>query len=200
MPIAPPPQRPPPQRPPPQRPPPQRPPLQRPPLQRPPLQRPPPQRPPPQRPPPQRLLQGPGRPRDRGRLRTLPTRAGGVVEESEQLERFKDFLTSKGLRLTKQRQAIAEVFFRSSAHLSLPELLALARREHPSVGYATVYRTMKILAESGLATEHKFAEGSVRYESSIKGEHHDHLICVDCGRIVEYEDDEIERLQEELAR
>lgn len=122
------------------------------------------------------------------------------MEESEQLERFKDFLASKGLRLTRQRQAIAEVFFRTSAHLSLPEVLSLARQEHPSVGYATVYRTMKILAESGLATEHKFAEGSVRYEPSVEGEHHDHLICVDCGRIVEYEDDEIERLQEELAR
>ncbi len=122
------------------------------------------------------------------------------MEESEQLERFKDFLTSQGLRFTKQRQAIAEVFFRAGAHLSLPEVLELARREHASVGYATVYRTMKILAESGLATEHKFAEGNVRYESSIEGEHHDHLICVDCGRIVEYEDDEIERLQEELAR
>ena len=122
------------------------------------------------------------------------------MEAGEQLERFRDYLATQGLRLTKQRQAIAEVFFGSDAHLSLPELLDLARSRHASVGYATVYRTMKILAESGLATEHKFAEGNVRYEPSIEGEHHDHMICVTCGRIVEYEDERIERLQDELAR
>ena len=60
-----------------------------------------------------------------------------------------------------------------------------------------MYRTMKLLASSGLAHEHKFADGNVRYEPA--GEHHDHLICVRCGKIVEYEDHEIERLQEELA-
>jgi Fur family ferric uptake transcriptional regulator len=122
------------------------------------------------------------------------------VQRSDQIERFKVYLTNQGLKYTRQRQAIAEVFFGSTAHLSLIDLLDLAKSQHPSVGYATVYRTMKILAESGLATEHKFAEGNVRYEPSVVGEHHDHLICVNCGRIVEYEDDEIERLQEELAR
>ena len=122
------------------------------------------------------------------------------MEQGEHLDRFKEFLTAQGLRYTKQRQAIAEVFFGSDAHLSLLELLELARQRHASVGYATVYRTMKILAESGLATEHKFAEGSARYEPSLDGEHHDHLICINCGRIVEYEDEQIERLQEELAR
>lgn len=122
------------------------------------------------------------------------------MTRSEQLESFKSYLTSMGLKYTRQREAIAEVFFDSGAHLSLTDLLDLAKVRHPSVGYATVYRTMKILAESGLATEHKFAEGNVRYEPSVEGEHHDHLICVDCGKIVEYEDEQIERLQEELAR
>lgn len=121
------------------------------------------------------------------------------MEQVEQIDRFKEFLTEQGLRLTRQREAIAEVFFGSDAHLSLLDLLELARQRHAGVGYATVYRTMKLLAESGLATEHKFAEGNVRYESSVEGEHHDHLICVTCGRIVEYEDERIERLQEELA-
>lgn len=122
------------------------------------------------------------------------------MERSDQIERFKVYLTNQGLKYTRQRQAIAEVFFGSTAHLSLVDLLDLAKIQQPSVGYATVYRTMKILAESGLATEHKFAEGNVRYEPTVAGEHHDHLICVTCGRIVEYEDDDIERLQEELAR
>lgn len=127
---------------------------------------------------------------------------GGVVGANgheEQIERFREYLTSKGLKFTRQRRTIAEVFFNSGAHLSLTELLDLARAEQSSIGYATVYRTMKLMAESGLALEHKFAEGNVRYEPTVDGEHHDHLICVNCGRIVEYEDEDIERLQEELA-
>jgi Fur family transcriptional regulator, ferric uptake regulator len=121
------------------------------------------------------------------------------VQHGEHIERFKGWLTEQGLKYTRQRQAIAEVFFESGQHLSLDDLLELAKARHPSVGYATVYRTMKILAESGLATEHKFSEGLVRYEPAVEGEHHDHLICVDCGRIVEYEDEEVERLQHALA-
>jgi len=122
------------------------------------------------------------------------------VEHVEQIDQFKAYLVTQGLKFTRQREAIANVFFDSTAHLSLADLLELAKVRQPSVGYATVYRTMKLLADCGLATEHKFAEGNVRYEPAIAGHHHDHLICVDCGRIVEYEDDQIERLQDELAR
>lgn len=122
------------------------------------------------------------------------------MASAENLETFKSYLTEQGLRYTRQREAIAEVFFDAEGHLSLPELLDLAKSRHASVGYATVYRTMKLLAECGLAAEHKFAEGTVRYEPTHDGEHHDHLICVTCGRIVEYEDERIEQLQEELAR
>ena len=116
------------------------------------------------------------------------------------IEKFRSILAEQGLKVTRQREAIAEVFFRSGAHLSLVELLNRARARQPSVGYATVYRTMKLLAETGLATEHKFAEGNVRYEPAIAGHHHDHLICVTCGRIVEVEDERIEEIQEEMAR
>ena len=119
---------------------------------------------------------------------------------AEQLDRFRAVLAEHGLKVTRQREAIAEVFFDSQAHLSLIELLQRARVVQPSVGYATVYRTMKLLAETGLATEHKFAEGNARYEPAVAGHHHDHLICVTCGRIVEVEDDRIEEIQEEMAR
>lgn len=117
--------------------------------------------------------------------------------DDQAVENFRSYLTEQGLKFTKQRRTIARVFFDSGRHLSLNEVHELARAEHGSVGFATVYRTMKLLAESGLAHEHKFAEGQVRYEPA--GDHHDHLICVKCGKIVEYEDHEIERLQEELA-
>lgn len=116
------------------------------------------------------------------------------------MDRFREFLVARGLKNTRQRQAIAEVLFASDSHMSLDELLTKARSAQPSVGYATVYRTMKLLAESGLAAEHKFADiGHARYEVAVEGEHHDHLICVTCGRILEYEDPEIERRQEAMA-
>jgi Fur family ferric uptake transcriptional regulator len=113
------------------------------------------------------------------------------------MDRFREFLGENGLKYTSQRRVIASVFFESGAHLSLAELHALAKQQRAHIGFATVYRTMKLMAESGLAHEHKFAEGHVRYEPA--GDHHDHLICVRCGKIVEYEDPRIEDLQDELA-
>ena len=122
------------------------------------------------------------------------------MDRSEQMERLRSYLTAQGLKFTRQRQAIANVFFDSTEHLSLPELLERAQVEAPGIGYATVYRTMKLLAECGLASEHKFGEANVRYEPAHEGEHHDHIICNQCGAIVEYEDERIEALQEQLAK
>jgi Fur family ferric uptake transcriptional regulator len=116
------------------------------------------------------------------------------------VERFRSFLSGSGLKFTRQRRVIAEVFFGGTGHHSLNELHDLAVVRHRSIGFATVYRTMKLLVEGGFAAEHKFADsGHVRYEPSLDGGHHDHLICVDCGRIFEFEDDHIERWQEMLA-
>lgn len=112
---------------------------------------------------------------------------------------FKSYLSDQGLKFTRQRQAIAEVVFGSDEHLTLNQILERARGEQPSVGYATVYRTMKLLSESGLATEHRFDDGQARYERA-DDDHHDHIICGTCGRIVEFEDHEIERRQERIAR
>ena len=112
---------------------------------------------------------------------------------------FRVYLSEQGLKFTRQRQVIAEVVFASDGHLTLNQILDLARREHPSVGYATVYRTMKLLAESGLADEHKFADGQARYERA-SDDHHDHIICSTCGKIIEFEDDQIEQIQERIAK
>jgi Fur family ferric uptake transcriptional regulator len=71
------------------------------------------------------------------------------------------------------------------------------RKKNPRVGYATVYRTLKLLQDSGLASSRQFDDGQTRYE--VAGAHHDHLICVKCGLILEFENDEIERLQEAMA-
>jgi Fur family ferric uptake transcriptional regulator len=116
------------------------------------------------------------------------------------MARFSEFLVQRGLRLTNQRRLIASVFFREDGHHSVEELCSLTRKDDPRVGYATVYRTMKLLKEAGLATGMSLGDGFARYEAPTRKGHHDHLICRACGKIVEFENDRIESLQEEVAR
>lgn len=123
-----------------------------------------------------------------------------MTDLAERLSRFEAFLAEQGLRLTRQRRAIVEIFFSSHEHHSLLELYDLAKERQPGVGYATVYRTMRLLAEAGFAIEHRFGENHTRYEPVEEGEHHDHFICVDCGAIVEFEEPEIEAIQARVAR
>ncbi len=113
---------------------------------------------------------------------------------------FRAYLAQKGLKSTKQRDIIAAKFFSATGHLSIEELLVLAREEYPKVGYATVYRTLKLLTECGLAAERRFGEGQTTYETAGDLEHHDHLICVDCGFVLEFHNEEIEKAQDRVAR
>ena len=108
-------------------------------------------------------------------------------------------MAKKGLRSTDQRRLIVDTFFRAPNHISIEELLAQVRETEPKVGYATVYRTLKLLTECGVAHERRFGDGLTRYELADDTGHHDHLICVECGDIVEFEEPRIEALQEEVA-
>lgn len=118
----------------------------------------------------------------------------------EQLRaRLNDYMTRHGLRSTEQRRIVTEKFFASDGHLSIEDLLDRVRVEEPKIGYATVYRTLKLLKECGLAFERHFGDGVSRYEVAWEDEHHDHLICVDCEKIIEFEDDAIEQLQRQVA-
>ena len=121
-----------------------------------------------------------------------------------ELAHFRDLLQSymvrNGLRSTDQRKLIVETFFRADNHVSIEELLAQVRDKDRRVGYATVYRTLKLLAECGVANERRFGDGLTRYELADDVTHHDHLICVDCGDIVEFEEPAVEELQEAVAR
>ncbi|MEZ4327711.1 MAG: Fur family transcriptional regulator [Polyangiales bacterium] len=110
------------------------------------------------------------------------------------------YMDREGLRSTAQRRLVSDVFFKSKGHLSIEDMLEKVRAIDQGVGYATVYRTLKLLKDSGLAFERHFGDGVSRYEVADEGEHHDHLICQVCGKIVEFEDDEIERLQVALAQ
>jgi len=113
-------------------------------------------------------------------------------------ERWTAYLSANKLNTTTQREAIVDAFLRTTDHISIEELLSRVRKRHPKVGYATVYRTLKLLVDAGLAIERHFGDGQSRYE--VVGEHHDHLICASCGLILEFEDDEIEQLQERIAQ
>jgi len=113
---------------------------------------------------------------------------------------FKEHLRRQGLKSTAQRDDIAHVFFASNRHISVEELYNEVKRINPRIGYATVYRTMKLLTECGLAVERHFRDAEARYESVAEGHHHDHLICERCGKIVEFEEQRIEALQAEVAR
>lgn len=111
--------------------------------------------------------------------------------------RWVEYLREKNLNTTQQREAIVDAFLRLHEHVSIDELLNRVRKKNPKVGYATVYRTLRLLVDSGLASARQFDEGQTRYEPA--GEHHDHLICVKCGLILEFESGEIEALQEKIA-
>jgi Fur family ferric uptake transcriptional regulator len=113
--------------------------------------------------------------------------------------RFKEHLRQQRLKSTAQRDTIAKVFLDTQRHISVEELYFEVKRRNPRIGYATVYRTIKLLTECGLAVERHFRDGEARYESAQK-RHHDHLICESCGRIVEFEEARIESLQEEIAK
>jgi Fur family ferric uptake transcriptional regulator len=112
---------------------------------------------------------------------------------------FADFISKRGLKSTKQRDIILDGFLCSDRHLSIEELYLKIRGAHPSIGYATVYRTLKLFAEAGIAREIQFGDGQTRYEHVREGEHHDHLVCTRCGSIEEFENETIEQLQAEVA-
>jgi len=112
---------------------------------------------------------------------------------------FADFIAAKGLKTTRQRNTIVSVFFRLRGHVSVEELLREVKKVNPKIGYATVYRTLHLLTESGLVEERRFGDGLARYEGRSEVEHHDHMICLECGQIFEFFNQHLEALQEKLA-
>ena len=108
------------------------------------------------------------------------------------------YIAERGLKQTRQRNLIVDTFFAAGGHLNVEELLGRVREQDPRISAATVYRTMKLLTDCGLAQPRHFGDGQTRYETA--GDHHDHLICTGCSLIIEFENEEIERLQLAVAR
>jgi len=120
-----------------------------------------------------------------------------LVKEKE--AGFAEFIQRRGLKTTRQRNTIISTFFRLRGHISVEELLVEVKRANPRIGYATVYRTLHLLVESGLVEERRFGDGLARYEGHSEVEHHDHMICLECGDISEFYNPRLEALQDKLA-
>jgi len=115
--------------------------------------------------------------------------------------RFLDFLSRKKLRVTAQRKAIIDTAFGTQQHFTADELLAWSRRRDKSVSRATVYRTLPLLTESGLVREMDFGKDCKVYDPNY-AEHpnHNHIICQDCEKIVEFDSEKIEKLENEISQ
>jgi Fur family transcriptional regulator, ferric uptake regulator len=123
----------------------------------------------------------------------------GKISYQDMLARLEQVVIQNNLKRSKQREDILFVMYETHGHLSPEEILNLARELSPGLGIATVYRTLGLLEKEGLLDSIAFGgDGSKKYELNC-GEHHDHLICVECKKIVEFYDDNIEKTQEEIA-
>ena len=138
-------------------------------------------------------------------MKSLASKGGNAVPKAHapDLDRLRtdleSFMNKRGLRSTEQRRLIIDTLFDASEHITIDGLLSEVRAIDPKVGYATVYRTLKMLTESGVVQEHKFGDGHTRYELADANSHHDHLICLECGRVDEFVDDVIEKRQKAVA-
>ncbi len=120
-------------------------------------------------------------------------------------ERFEKFLRTKGLRFTRQRSAILRAIYATHRHVSADQLYALLHKDGKAtelnISRATVYRTLALLAEGGFVQALDLGRDSgALYEHTLGHEHHDHMICLECGRILEFSDSRLEAVQEEAVR
>src|SRR3989442_10194397 len=118
---------------------------------------------------------------------------------SEEQEVLLKHIQKRGLKRTAQRDLILDIFLRTEAHLSSEDLYRLVQKDDPSIGQTTVYRTLKLLTEAGLAREVRFGDGRTHYEHNYKHQHHDLMICSECGRIIEFFSAELEAIQDAMA-
>ncbi len=116
------------------------------------------------------------------------------------IEEFEKHLQENGLKLTEQRRLVVQKAFSMHRHFTADELLEVARRADKRVSKATVYRTLLLMSKYKLLDEHDFGRGSTYYEQMVGYAHHDHLVCLRCGKIIEFQNDAIEQLQDQVVK
>ena len=128
--------------------------------------------------------------------------SGGTLKVTEAIETLKAYLRQKP-QIHSSASGCYRSFLDSAAehlHPTIDELFLRVKEVDPKIGYATVYRTIKLFEECKLASPRRFGDNQTRYEPEVPGEHHDHMVCQSCGAIIEFEDDRIEELQERVAK
>ena len=113
---------------------------------------------------------------------------------------LRQYLKEKGMLHSKQREQILDIFLKTEKHLTINDLYELVRKKYPKIGLATVYRAIRVICDAGLAREVYFGDGIRRFEHKYGHKHHDHLVCTQCGRVIEVFSPEIEKMQEKLAK
>ena len=121
------------------------------------------------------------------------------MADNKLLNRFKEALKKEGLKYTPQRTAVLEEIIKDKGHRESEEIYLALKKRGEHISRATVYRTMDILVNNGFARKMNLGDGRARYESKVNSPHHDHLVCMDCGLIIEFMDQKIEDLQDEIA-
>jgi Fur family ferric uptake transcriptional regulator len=134
----------------------------------------------------------------RKRVDDQPSISPQMVREAESI--FHDHLRRVGLKHTGQRDTILRAFLDTRDHLSTDDLFRLVRKTDERIGFTTVYRTLKLLAECGLASEVAFNDGIARYEHQYNRRNHHHMVCTECGGSVEFFSTDIERIEREIGR
>ncbi|HJN99516.1 MAG TPA: transcriptional repressor [Nitrospinaceae bacterium] len=119
-----------------------------------------------------------------------------ATKEEKVLE---EYISRNNLKITRQRRSVLKAFLDCENHVSAEELYNTVTETESKIGLATVYRTLALLIRSGLASEMDFGDGQKRYEHRYKHKHHDHMICTECGKIIEFTNPIIEKLQDEIA-
>jgi Fur family ferric uptake transcriptional regulator len=147
-----------------------------------------------------RIRQGPGSPMPmlQKRIDDQPSISAEMVREAQGI--LHQHLKRVGLKHTAQRDTILRTFLETREHLSTDELHRLVKKKDAKIGYTTVYRTLKLLAECGLASEVAFHDGIARYEHQYNRRSHHHMVCTDCGSSVEFFSNEVEKLEQEIGR
>ena len=122
------------------------------------------------------------------------------MANQELLRGFRDILRREGLKYTSQRVAVLKEVLKDQGHRECEDIYLALKQSGSQVSRATVYRTMDILVKNGYARKMESGDGRARYESKIGSPHHDHLVCTSCGQIIEFVDQDIEDIQNKIAK
>jgi Fur family ferric uptake transcriptional regulator len=119
---------------------------------------------------------------------------------NSQLKSIEEYMKSRGLKLTGPRRRVVEKLLAVKGHIAADDLIDRLRRDKTPVSKATVYRTLALVSQSGLIDGHDFDGGKRVYEPMVGRAHHDHMVCITCGKVIEFEEEAIERLQDVIVQ